>query len=537
MPDTALPTDPATSGTGASGAPPAAYAELHKLFGRLGRLGDASGILGWDAAALMQPGSGDARSDVLAELAVLSHEMLTEPKVGQLLNAAEADAAKLNTWDAANLALMRRQHTHATALDSDLVGKLKQSETRCEFLWREARKQSDFKMLQPALQEMLYLKQQAGQAKAAAFGSNVYDSLLDEFEPGGSAARIDVLFDDLAKWLPTAIEGALDAQARRPAVLPFQGPFPVPRQEEAGRLVMAMLGFDFSRGRLDVSAHPFCGGATDDVRITTRYNEDDFRSALMGVAHETGHAIYEQQRPQAFRHQPVGNARGMALHESQSLLHEFQACRSREVMSHLAPRLAAVMGGSGPAWAPENMYRHYTHVERGLIRVEADEVTYPAHVILRYRLEKAMLEGQLPLGDLPGAWSEGLQKLLGRTPPNDALGCLQDIHWPSGGWGYFPTYTMGALAAAQLFQAAKQQVPNLMDHLGKGDFAPLRQWLAVNVHGEGSRLSTDELLTKVTGRPLGTDAFKAHIQARYIDDVGGPAAAPKRAKPAAAAPN
>lgn len=531
MPDSALPSSAPVS----AGNP--AYTELHKLFGRLGRLGDASGILGWDAATLMQPGSGDARSDTLAELAVLSHELLVDPKVGQLLDSAEAGAAALPAWEAANLALMRRAYVHATALDSDLVGKLKQSETRCEFLWREARKQSDFKMLQPALQEMLYLKQQAGQAKAAAFGSNVYDALLDEFEPGGSAKQIDRLFDDLAQWLPGTVDAALDAQARRGAVLPFQGPFPVPQQEEAGRMVMAMLGFDFSRGRLDVSAHPFCGGATDDVRITTRYNADDFRSALMGVAHETGHAIYEQQRPQAWRHQPVGNARGMALHESQSLLHEFQACRSREVMGYMAPRIAQALGGSGPAWAAENMYRHYTHVERGLIRVEADEVTYPAHVILRYRLEKAMLEGQLPLADLPGAWADGMKQLLGRTPPNDALGCLQDIHWPSGGWGYFPTYTMGALAAAQLFQAAKQQVPDLMQHLGQGDFAPLRQWLATNVHGEGSRLSTDELLTKVTGRPLGTDAFKAHIQARYIDDVGGPGLAAKPArKPAGASP-
>ena len=252
---------------------------------------------------------------------------------------------------------------------------------------------------------------------------------------------------------------------------------------------MERLGFDFHHGRLDVSLHPFCGGTPDDVRITTRYDEADFRSALMGVMHETGHALYERGLPAAWRGLPVGDARGMMLHESQSLLIEMQVCRSRAFLAFAAPLLREAFGGDGPAWRADNLYRYYTRVEPGFIRVEADEVTYPAHVILRYDLERAMIAGDLDPADLPGAWNDGMRKLLGITPPNDRLGCLQDIHWYDGAWGYFPTYTLGAMAAAQIFQAAVAAEPAIPDGIARGEFAPLVGWLRANVHGKGSLLS------------------------------------------------
>jgi carboxypeptidase Taq len=280
---------------------------------------------------------------------------------------------------------------------------------------------------------------------------------------------------------------------------------------------MRAAGFDFARGRLDVSHHPFCGGSTGDVRITTRYDEADFAPALMGVLHETGHALYEQGRPEAWARQPVGAARGMTLHESQSLIVEMQASRSPEFIAWLAPLVREAFGGRGPAWEAQNVQRLYARVEPGFIRVDADEVTYPAHVLLRYRLETAMIAGDLAVRDLPGAFNDGMRELLGLDVPDDRRGCLQDIHWPGGSWGYFPTYTLGAMAAAQLFDAARRAVPEIPEALGRGDFGPLRGWLRENVHARASSAGTDEIMRAATGRPLEAEVFRRHLRARYVD--------------------
>ncbi len=237
----------------------------------------------------------------------------------------------------------------------------------------------------------------------------------------------------------------------------------------------------------------------------------------MGVLHETGHAMYERGLPRAWRHQPVGRARGMTLHESQSLTIEMQVCRSREFFRWAAPVIAGMFGGSGAAWGADNLYRLTTRVAPGPIRVEADEVTYPAHIVLRTRLERALVAGDLAVADLPGAWADGMVALLGIRPVNDRLGCLQDIHWPGGDFGYFPTYTLGAMAAAQLMAAARKAEPDIMPAVARGDFRPLMAWLGENVHGKGSSMSTDELLVAATGRPLSADAFKTHLGQRYLD--------------------
>jgi carboxypeptidase Taq len=236
----------------------------------------------------------------------------------------------------------------------------------------------------------------------------------------------------------------------------------------------------------------------------------------MGVLHETGHALYEQGRPAAWRRQPAGQARGMSLHESQSLIVEMQACRSSAFMAFLAPLLREAFGGTGPAFEPDNLHRLATRVEPGFIRVDADEVTYPAHVVVRYDVEKALIAGDLDIRDLPGAFNEGIRDLLGLAVPNDRLGCLQDIHWPGGAWGYFPTYTLGAMIAAQLFDAACRAEPSLPAGLERGDFAPLREWLRANVHSRGSLVSTEELLAAATGRPLDAGIYRAHLERRYL---------------------
>ena len=336
---------------------------------------------------------------------------------------------------------------------------------------------------------------ESAQAKGEALGCRPYEALVDLYEPGASAATINRLFDDLAQFLPGFIAQVVERQADQPAPLEPEGPFPIEAQEALGRRLMAVLGFDFDHGRLDVSLHPFCGGVPDDVRITTPYETDDFDKAMMAVLHETGHALYERGLPAEWRLQPVGAARGMGFHESQSLLIEMQACRSPAFMDFAAPLIREAFGGRGPAWSADNLYRRGTRVKADFIRVYADEVTYPAHVILRTRLEQALIAGELAPEDLPGAWNQAMGELLGIAPPDDAQGCLQDIHWYDGAFGYFPTYTIGAMTAAQLFAAACRAKPEIPEALGRGDFAPLMAWLGEHVHAKGSLLSGEALLS------------------------------------------
>ena len=492
-----------------------AYRALEQRFARLAALEGAAGILGWDSQTLMPDGAAETRGDQIAVLRGLAHDILTAPEAADALASAEAEGA-LDPWPAANLAEMRRAHAHAAAVPRGLVEASSRAVSRSEMVWREARRDADFPRLAPHLAEVLRLQREIGQAKGAALGLDPYDALLDGYDPGMRRAAIDPLFADLTAWLPGLIARAREIQAARPAPTPPAGPFDVGVQRDLGLALMRALGFDFARGRLDVSLHPFCGGATDDVRITTRYDADDFGRALMGVLHETGHALYEQGRPEEWRHQPVGAARGMSLHESQSLIVEMQACRAPEFFVYLAPLLRAAFGRSGPEWSPENLHALHARVEPGFIRVDADEATYPAHILLRYRLETAMIAGDLAVADLPGAFDAGMRDLLGLAVPDDRVGCLQDIHWPSGSFGYFPTYTLGAMAAAQLFAAARTAEPDLPGCLARGDFAPLRGWLRTNVHAVGSLLGTDDILIRATGAPLGTGAFRSHLERRYL---------------------
>ena len=494
-----------------------AYFELSAHFGRVSALSNALGILHWDNAAVMPKGAAETRADSVALLDVLRHGMATDPRIGEWLDAASNDDG-LGPWEKANLREIGRVYAQDTALPADLVEASSKATSACEMRWRQAREESDFAGLLPYLAEVLRLQREAARAKGEALGLGDYDALLNDYEPGGRAAKIDALFDDLAAFLPGFADEVIAAQARRSKDEAPQGPFPVDKQRALGLRMMAALGYDFERGRLDVSTHPFCGGADNDVRITTRYDESDFASALMGVLHETGHALYEQGRPQAYLGQPVSAARSMSVHESQSLLIEMQACRSKEFVAFAAPLMRETFGGSGPAWEADALWRRYTRVSRGFIRVDADEVTYPAHVILRYRLEKALIADEMPLADLPAAWNDGMKALLGVTPPSDKVGCLQDIHWPSGGWGYFPNYTLGAMTAAQLFDAALRADPDILPAIGRGDFGPLVAWLRANVHAHGSLYETDELLTRATGRPLDASVFKAHLKRRYLGE-------------------
>ncbi len=493
-----------------------AYEDLAQRFRRTGAIGGAMAVLEWDRSAMMPEGGSDARTEQVATLSVIQHELMTDPRLAELLNEAERASGVLDTWRRANLREMRRVWRHANALPADLVEARSRAAAACEMVWRRARANDDFKSFIPSFTEVLRLTREVAAAKAEAFGLAPYDALVQEYEPGASAASFDVIFDDLAAFLPGFLAEALEHQAARPAAIVPQGPFPVAAQRELGLKFMTALGFDFHHGRLDVSLHPFTGGVPQDVRITTRYREDDFTGALMGVLHETGHALYEMGLPAEWSGQPVGEARGMVMHESQSLLVEMQVCRGLSFIRYAAPHLRAAFGGEGPAWTEDNLARLYKRVRPGLIRVDADEVCYPAHVILRYRLERALLAGDLGIADLPGTWRDGMKELLGVTVPTDRDGCLQDIHWPSGSFGYFPTYTLGALTAAQLFAAARTQDAAIVPGIEQGDFSHLLRWLRANVHSLGCEMATDDLVRRATGAPLGTAAFKKHLRERYL---------------------
>ncbi len=492
-----------------------AYRELEQRFRRLGAIEQAISVLHWDTAAIMPGGGGAARAEQLATLRLIAHQHLAAPEIEGLLAEAQAAADGLGEWQRANLREMRRRWLHATAVPGVLVEAELRACSECEAVWRRARLENDFAAVLPGLEQILHIEREIAAAKAERLGTNPYEALLDQYEPGASVAEIDRLFDEIAGFLPDLIEGALNHQPALPSA-PRSGRFPIETQRRLAMRLMERIGFDFAHGRLDISAHPFCGGTPDDVRITTRYNEDDYARALMGVLHETGHALYQRGLPVEWRLQPVGRARGMAMHESQSLLLEMQVCRSRAFLTYATPVIREALGGDGPDWDVDALYQRHIRVRRGFIRVDADEVTYPAHVILRYRLERAMLAGDLDPADLPDAWTAAMYEMLGVAPDDDREGCLQDIHWYDGNWGYFPTYTLGALIAAQLFEAARRDIPGLMEAIAEGDFAPLLGWARERVHSKGSLLSTAELIESATGRPLGTASFERHLRDRYL---------------------
>ena len=491
-----------------------AYDRLTARFARIATIGEASAVLGWDAAAMMPPGGAAARGDQLAVLAGLAHGLLVAPDLRDDL--AEAAGPNADPWRAANLSLMHHAYTRATAMPAALVEAQARANSACEKVWREARRTSQFALVRPHLTEVIRLIREAAACLAPVFGLSPYDALMDGFQRGVRAGDVVPVFADYQAFLSTALPQAEERQARRVAPQRPHGPFPTAVQETLCRRLSERLGLDFAYARLDRSAHPFSGGTRTDVRITTRYDEADFTQAVLAVVHETGHALYERGLPEAFARQPVGEAAGMAAHESQSLIIEMQACRSDPFLSWLGPELHAAFGGDVAPYRPANLARLWRRVERGFIRVDADEMTYPAHVILRFRLEQALIAGDLTVDDLPGAWNDGFQALLGIAPPDDARGCLQDIHWYDGAFGYFPSYTLGAMAAAQLMAAARRAVPGIDAAFGKGDISPLLGWLRAKVHGVGSLLGFNDLLRAATGKPLDPADFKAHLTARYL---------------------
>lgn len=492
------------------------YEQLEVRFEELHHLGHAQAMLSWDEAVMMPRGGGAARGEAMATIAALVHQKLTAPEVGELLDKAEGSNAQLNAWQQANVRAMRRMQVPAVALPESLVRAIQIATTRCQQTWRVAAAANDWDAVVGQLAEVLTLIREQAAALGDTLELEPYDALLDGYESGTRAADVARLFDDLKGFLPDFVARSLERQCEP---LPLRGPFPRERQRNLGEEMMRVLGFNFEHGRLDVSHHPFCGGVPDDTRITTRYSDDDFLESLMAVLHETGHALYQQGLPADWRRQPVGDALGAAVHESQSLFLEMQVARSRAFMEFAAPHIRRHLDGrrGDDAWNAENLQAHAIRVSQSYIRVDADELTYPLHIILRFELERVLIAGELAVADIPDAWNDRMTRYLGlSTEGNLKDGCMQDVHWFCGLFGYFPTYTLGALMAAQWSAAATAAIADLDTQIAAGEFAPLIGWLHRKIHGRGQLKSARELLTEVTGEALDLRHFKAHLERRYL---------------------
>ncbi|MBN9071938.1 MAG: carboxypeptidase M32 [Rhizobiales bacterium] len=490
------------------------FKKLDDLCRKLEALEHALAILGADEATHMAVGGGEKRAEAMAALAGMHHRQATAPEIADWLAAAETE--ELDEMQRAAVRELRRQYVNMTCLPSEFVERQTQARMRSEQLWRDLRAKGDWAGFLPALDGVVALVREEAQMRAEKLGLDPYDALMEQYDPGNRAADIAPVFDDLKAFLKDFVPEALAVQEERLAKRPLKalsGTYPVERQRELGLAMMAAVGFDLTHGSLSVSHHPFCGGVPTDVRITTRYRTTEFLSALMGVLHETGHALYEQNLPQDWAHWPLGRARGMAVHESQSLFVEKQIGRNPAFWQWALPRLEEHLG---EAWSMEDILPHVHHVARGLIRVDADEVTYPLHVILRFELERELVSGRLATKDIPEAWDAKMRDYLGLSTIDDpADGPMQDVHWPGAAFGYFPSYTLGAMMAAQQWAALAKAVPDVDAGIAAGRFDAVNGWRREKIWSQGSRWSTPELLERATGEKLNAEYFIGHLKARY----------------------
>ncbi|HEY8504854.1 MAG TPA: carboxypeptidase M32, partial [Gemmataceae bacterium] len=441
--------------------------------------------------------------------------MQTAPEIGQLLGDVEGSdlVADPDSPAAANVREIRRAYDRAAKIPQRLVEELARVTIAAQQAWDRAKKADDFPAFLPWLERVVALKRE--EAQAVGYKDHAYDALLDEYEPGATTAGIRTVFADLAKELVPLIAAIRDS-GRRPQREVLRGEFPVDRQEAFGRAAAEAIGFDFTAGRLDVTSHPFCSGiGPGDCRITTRYNPHFFNEAFFGILHEAGHGIYEQGLDPEHFGTPLGSAASLGIHESQSRLWENQVGRSRPFWEHYFPKARETFPGPLSDVSPDEFYFAVNEVTPSYIRVEADEATYNLHIILRFELEQGLVTGDLKPADVPGAWDDRFEQLLGLRPPSAKLGCLQDIHWSMGGIGYFPTYTLGNLYAAQLMAAARRDLGDLDADFRRGEFGRVKDWLNANVHRHGQRYRPEELCRRVTGSPPSHRPLVEYLKAKY----------------------
>jgi carboxypeptidase Taq len=506
-------------------SPADAYAELIRRSKELGVLGSCAAVLGWDQQTYMPTNGAMLRGEQMALLAALAHQKATDPKNGELLAAVEGSdlVTDAESPEAANVREQRRAYNRATKLPQALVEELARVTTQAQQVWQVAKAKNDFPSFRPWLEKVVALKRQEAQAVQGIIAkpqaaSHLYDALLDEYEPGATVAELKELFAGLIRDLVPLIR-AIAESPRKPDRTMLERDYPIDRQKVFAEAAAVAFGFDFAAGRLDTTAHPFCSGfGPGDCRITTRYNPRFFNEAFFGVLHETGHALYEQNLPAEHFGTPLGVACSLGIHESQSRLWENQVGRGRPFWDHFFPRLKQTFPTTLAGIDKDRFYFAINDVRPSLIRVEADEATYNLHIALRFEIEVALLSGDLTVAELPGAWNERFQALLGLDVPDDARGCLQDIHWSCGGLGYFPTYTLGNLYAAQFMEAARRDCggsENLAADFRRGEFGRLKAWLTEKIHKHGQRYRASELCRRATGTVLRPQAFLSYLNEKF----------------------
>ena len=492
-----------------------AYDSLLVASRDVGLLDSIGGLLGWDQETMMPEGGAEYRARQLALLARYRHERFTAERTGELLEECESSMdVSADTVEAANLRALRHDYDRAVRLPSSLVEEIASTASHAQHEWMEARANNDFDRFRPTLEKTIELCRRKAECFGWAEDGEAWDALAEDYEPGCTAAGVAEVFGPLRSRLQVLLNEIRDSGV---TIDDHLDRIELPRDQQMAmcRFISEELGFDFNRGRLDVSTHPFCGGShCDDVRMTTRFHDAMMTDALGSTMHEAGHAIYEQGLRFDHVGTPMGSAVSLGIHESQSRMWENQVGRSEAFWEWCAPKLEQFFGSATAGTNPQSAYKTINRVQPGLIRVEADEATYNMHVMIRFELERGLLSGDLPVADIPGEWNRLYKEYLGVTVPDDAHGCLQDIHWSMGALGYFPTYTLGNLYCAQFFETAMDALPGLADDFRVGRFERLRTWLNEEIHQHGRRYSPSELCVRVTGKELSADPLMRHLEGK-----------------------
>jgi carboxypeptidase Taq len=491
------------------------YDELMQRIRETALLASCAELLGWDEETYLPPAGVANRSKQLALLAGLQHQRATDPRVGELLAEVEGSnwITDPESPEAVNVRELRRRFDRQVRVPRQLVQELARTTSLAQQEWAIARRHADFKRFRPWLEKIVQLKRH--EADCLGYEANPYHALLEEYEPGARADQIATLFEALGRELGP-LANMLTGSRRRPDVSIVRRPYPIDRQRQFAEMAAAAVGFDFSRGRLDTAIHPFAGSVgPDDCRLATRYEPDSFSEGFFSTLHEVGHGLYEQGINAEHYGTPIGEVASLGIHESQSRLWENAVGRSRSFWEYFFPRARCLFPKALGDVDLDAFHFAVNHVERSPTRVGADEVTYNLHILIRFELEQALLTGNLPAADLPAAWNEAYGHHLGLIPPNDALGCLQDGHWAAGMIGYFPTYTLGNVFAAQLFARARMDLPDLDTQFAAGQFAGLRGWLRQAVYQHGRCYPAHQLIARATGEPADHRTLVQALKQKY----------------------
>ena len=497
------------------------FEELRKRCEDMAALGSAGALLGWDQNTYMPSGGAEARGKTLAVISELAHHQLTCKETGALIADLHdwAQAKGHDSFEGSFLRALKRSYDQEVKIPAELVKELSLATTAAFEAWHKARAASDFAMFAPHLEKVAELNLR--KAEALGFKNSPYDALLDLYDAGMAREKLDVIFAELTAGLKPVIK-AINERADKVSNAPFKGDFAPETQLKLSLEIAKALGYDLTRGRQDLSAHPFSSGISspDDARITTRALRDWLPACVYASIHETGHALYEQGFPKEFAFTPLAGAASLGMHESQSRFWENLIGRSRPFAAWALPLYRKHFPGKFDSCTPEDIYRAANRSEASLIRVEADEVTYNLHIALRYEIETQLLDGSLKVKDAPELWNAKMQEYLGVKPAKDSEGILQDVHWGFGMIGYFPSYTVGNLISAQLHAAARKDLPGMDGLIAKGDFAPILAWLRAKVHTQGAKYKPEELLQRAIGEELSVAPFVNYIKTKYSELYG-----------------